>query len=205
MTFFIQEIEWTEQHKQRKAIDSYEIRESELYWVARQPFFESRGYQLRPRYRPGWVKSWTASPDYNVEDSITCAVCFYGHLVRAHSFTHCSWQMPILKVMDATRVSDGRIVILKRLNRIQFPNEIDITRYLSQEGFLEDKRNHCVSLLDIIDPGEGNEVFLVMPLLRPFDSRKFESLDDVVDFIHQMLEVCCIPKRFSRCYWHRLS
>lgn len=27
-------------------------------WVARFDFLKSRGYLLRPRYRPGWVHSW---------------------------------------------------------------------------------------------------------------------------------------------------
>lgn len=100
--------------------------------------------------------------------------------------------MPVLKLIDATRMSDGRTVVLKRVNRIEFPHEIDITRYLSQEEFLKDKRNHCVPFLDVLDPSEGDEIFLVMPLLRAFDSPEFESMDDVVDFIRQMLEVCWI-------------
>lgn len=80
MTSLIQELEWTEGHEQRKAIDPFELRKSEIYWVARQPFLESRGYQLRPRYRPGWVKSWTSPPKYNVEDAIPCSVRSYGHI-----------------------------------------------------------------------------------------------------------------------------
>ena len=90
MTSLIQELEWTEEHEQRRAVDPYEIRMSELYWVARQPFFESRGYQLRPRYRPGWVKSWTTRvPGDDVEDGFTTSVC---HNVSCHvkPLTHLS-------------------------------------------------------------------------------------------------------------------
>ena len=57
--------------------------------------------------------------------------------------------MPIFKILDATRISDGRIVVLKRVNRIEYPAEVDITRYLSQ--FNRDKRNHCVPFLDVLD------------------------------------------------------
>lgn len=30
----------------------------ERLWVERCEFLESRGYRLRPRFRPGWVPSW---------------------------------------------------------------------------------------------------------------------------------------------------
>ena len=33
--------------------------EVETPWRDRQPFLQARGYALRPRYRPGWVASWT--------------------------------------------------------------------------------------------------------------------------------------------------
>jgi len=29
------------------------------FWVAQYSFLLSRGYQLRPRYEPNWVPSWT--------------------------------------------------------------------------------------------------------------------------------------------------
>lgn len=32
--------------------------DGEIPWRERQPFLESRGYMLRPRYRPGWTPSW---------------------------------------------------------------------------------------------------------------------------------------------------
>lgn len=35
-----------------------ELAPPELAWRDRQPYLESRGYLLRPRYRPGWILSW---------------------------------------------------------------------------------------------------------------------------------------------------
>ncbi len=32
--------------------------ESEFYWRDSQPWLETCGYQLRPRYQPDWVPSW---------------------------------------------------------------------------------------------------------------------------------------------------
>ena len=44
--------------------------ESELWWRDRYRELESRGYKLRPRYRPDWEPSWKQSgvDFYQVED-----------------------------------------------------------------------------------------------------------------------------------------
>ncbi len=39
-----------------------ELEPDELSWRDRQVYLESRGYLLRPRYRPGWIASWTSDP-----------------------------------------------------------------------------------------------------------------------------------------------
>ena len=39
---------------------------AEQEWSSQAPFFESSGYVLRPRYRPGWVPSWRHDPPVNV-------------------------------------------------------------------------------------------------------------------------------------------
>lgn len=76
MTSLVLKLEWTEEREKRLEEDPYDLNEAELFWVAHQPFFESAGYQLRPRYRPGWVKSWTTRvPGIDVEDGFTTSVC----------------------------------------------------------------------------------------------------------------------------------
>lgn len=50
------------------------LSELEIPWRDRQPFLQSRGYTLRPRYRPGWVASWTLDTSLDpplCEDYIT--------------------------------------------------------------------------------------------------------------------------------------
>ena len=44
----------------------------ELTWRDRQRFLQSKGYMLRPRYRPGWVPSWQNPQNFalRMEDSI---------------------------------------------------------------------------------------------------------------------------------------
>lgn len=39
---------------------------SELFWKDRQQFLQSRGYMLRPRYRPGWIPSWKMNPTMKI-------------------------------------------------------------------------------------------------------------------------------------------
>lgn len=34
----------------------------ELYWQSKQEFLQSQGYNLRPRYVPGWIPSWRIDP-----------------------------------------------------------------------------------------------------------------------------------------------
>ncbi|KDQ20889.1 hypothetical protein BOTBODRAFT_26901 [Botryobasidium botryosum FD-172 SS1] len=151
------------------ATDSFALSELELFWIGLQPFFESQGYKLRPRYQPGWVKSWKGTPGFRVEDAI-------------------SPTMSEDKMMDATRISDGRVVVLKCVDRVVNASEVEIHRFLSQEDFQADERNHCVPLLDVLDPQNGNIVFLVIPLLRDFEDPKLLSVEDAIDFFRQTLE-----------------
>ena len=42
----------------RETFDKYGRSPRELTWLAIQPYLESQGYLLNPRYRPDWVPSW---------------------------------------------------------------------------------------------------------------------------------------------------
>lgn len=53
-----------------------------------------------------------------------------------------------------------------------------------------DPRNHCVPILDVLqDPEDGTISYLVMPFLRDVESPPFEIVDDIVQFIDQILQV----------------
>jgi len=134
------------------------LSEPEKYWLRMQPFLESKGYQLRPRYHPG--------PPETTEEGITLSMP--------------GW------VVDATRISDGLVVILKKIKRDS--KELKITQFLSSEPLRADKRNHCVPLLDALDPEENDEVFIVEPLYRIFDDPELETTEDAIVFIDQILE-----------------
>ncbi len=50
--------------------------EFEGFWRDRYDWLGSIGYQLRPRYKPGWIPSWRGTDKlrFNCEDGITVAV-----------------------------------------------------------------------------------------------------------------------------------
>ncbi|KAI0369571.1 hypothetical protein BV20DRAFT_1020643 [Pilatotrama ljubarskyi] len=142
----------------------------ERYWRDRQEFLESRGYTLRPRYKPDWTPSWTGKGEFA--------------WVRAEDAQALPWRS---SVIDATRMSDGTLVYLKRVPSDS--QELQILSYLSSEDMRRDPRNHCVPLLDVIrDDSQPNTSFIVMPFLRYIDSPSFELVEDILDCLDQILE-----------------
>ncbi|OCB92195.1 hypothetical protein A7U60_g417 [Sanghuangporus baumii] len=144
----------------------YELAEDEIWWRDRYSLFESRGYRLRDRLRPGWVPSWKSNPKRHPED---------------HEDTASSHH-PL--ITHAARVSDGSNVIIKKIKRNN--EEKSITVYLSS---LKDQKNHCVPIVDSFpDEADDDIEFLVMPLLRRFNSPSFRTVNEVIDFVKQTLE-----------------
>lgn len=142
----------------------------ELAWRDRQQFLAARGYMLRPRYHPGWVPSWSASLDINpfrCEDFI--ALPFFPHII------------------DATRISDGRLVCIKRVARQG--QELELTRYFSSPELRADPRNHSIPILDSFDDDVDERLsYIVMPFYRPMTDPPFDLVNDIVEFADQVLE-----------------
>lgn len=98
-----------------------------------------------------------------------------------------------LGVIDATRVSDGSFVMLKRVKADSL-SELEIIRVLSSEPLASDPRNHCNPLLDVLplpDPQDG--VLVVTHMLRPFDNPRFETIGEAVAFFSQIFVVRSSP------------
>ena len=92
------------------------------------------------------------------------------------------------QVIDASRISDGKKVLIKVVDR--GTTETDIATFLSSPDLAKDLRNHCVPILDVVrDDSFPRFEFLVMPLLRPFHMPPFFSADEMLDFVKQTLEV----------------
>jgi hypothetical protein len=90
--------------------------------------------------------------------------------------------------MDATRISDGKPVMLKRLLPEEGPYEHDINKLFSTEPLASNPKNHCVQLLDVIEL-PGDPPILVHPLLRPFFDPPLQTYGEFVTFFAQICEV----------------
>lgn len=104
-------------------------------------------------------------------------------------------------MIDATRVSDGKKVFLKRVPSSS--KGVEICRHLSSDELRQDPHNHCVPLLDVlVHPSDTDISFLVTPLLREINDPEFDTLEDMFEFGEQILDV-----RVFIAYWilHRLT
>ena len=93
--------------------------------------------------------------------------------------------------MDATRISDGRPVMLKRLPREEGPYELEINKFFSTEPLASEPRNHCVRLLDVIELPDDLPI-LVHPMLRPFSDPPFQTFGEFVTFFSHTCEVSSV-------------
>ena len=90
--------------------------------------------------------------------------------------------------IDATRISDGRPVVLKWLLPEEGPYELQINRLFSTEPLASNPRNYCARLLDIIQlPSE--QPIMVHPLLRHYCDPPFQTFGEFVTFFAQICEV----------------
>ncbi|KAI0054404.1 hypothetical protein BV25DRAFT_1866421, partial [Artomyces pyxidatus] len=141
----------------------------EVEWVKQQPYLESKGYMLRPRLRPGWIPSWRTNgkdPEY----------CEDAHV------------LPFRNVLvDATRISDGKLVYIKRVKTGD--QELAIALFLQAGSLRDDPRNHSVPILDVFpDLNHEGHSYIVMPFLQLMDRPEFTSIGEIVDFADQILE-----------------
>lgn len=90
--------------------------------------------------------------------------------------------------MDATRMSDKSLVYIKRVPTDS--DELKIALMLSSESLRENPRNHCVLILDHFEDEDDRTIsYMVMPFLRLLDEPPFELVDQVIDFVDQILIV----------------
>ncbi|KAG8994245.1 hypothetical protein FRB94_010036 [Tulasnella sp. JGI-2019a] len=151
-------------------IKTGKLSDPEQRWADQYEFLYSAGYQLRPRYRPGWKMSWNFGeyPD-GEEDGIQ------PNFIQLHH------------LLDATRMRDGVCVNMKRVK--VDTNEIKISRFLWSEELRNDPRNHSVPLLDVLyDPADVEHAIIVMPLLRKVDDPYLISVREVMEVMEQTLE-----------------
>ena len=92
--------------------------------------------------------------------------------------------------MDATRIRDGRQVMLKKVLPADEPHELNINRLFSSQEHSRDRDNHCVRLLDVLQLSENfnSQKLMVFPLLRPFNQPPIQTFREFADFFTQISE-----------------
>ncbi|KAF9480297.1 hypothetical protein BDN70DRAFT_905842 [Pholiota conissans] len=144
---------------------------AELYWRSKQPWLKTHGYELRPRYQPDWVPSWITNPP---EEPVI-------GLLKREDYR---W-LNAPTIIDATRVKDGVVVILKKIHKLgnSYDQEAEISLYLSSSKLAGNSGNHCVPIYEMLEiPDDNNSAILVMPLLRHFSSPRFDTIGECMDF-----------------------
>ncbi|KAF8627102.1 hypothetical protein AX15_004542 [Amanita polypyramis BW_CC] len=131
----------------------------EIWWRSHRELLESFGYKLRRNLFPDfYLDQGNEKMQYN----------------------------PIM-LMDATRIVDGRRVMLKRVGQKEL--EIAVFFKYSHETITNDRRNHCVPVFDVLEvPDEEETAIVVIPFLRPSFSPRFETRGELLEFFRQILE-----------------
>ncbi|KAH9013308.1 hypothetical protein EDB85DRAFT_2098347 [Lactarius pseudohatsudake] len=144
---------------------------TERWWGDCYHEIAERGYKLRPRYHPQWEPSWfkTSKDFYTVEDG-------QATTLRA--------------AMDATRIQDGRPVMLMKVLADERPHELRINQLFSSPAHSKERDNHCAPLLDVIELSTrfGSQQLMVFPLLRPFDRPRIQTFGEFDAFFTQICE-----------------
>ncbi|TFK74307.1 hypothetical protein BDN72DRAFT_955922 [Pluteus cervinus] len=144
---------------------------NEICWRDSQPWLKTCGYQLRPRFQPDWVPSWQGS-EYSLRNPPEDGL----RLERS-------------AVIDATRIEDGKHVILKRVDIKDHPYELDITKLWSSEALSGNPQNHCIPLLQVLYPPDHTDhVIFVLPFLRKFNAPRFDTVGEVIDCLDQLFK-----------------
>lgn len=88
-------------------------------------------------------------------------------------------------LVDATRIADGKLVYIKRVQTNDRESRIALMLSLH-----EDPTNHSVPILDtFVDETDESVSYVVMPFLRLADEPAFWAIDEILDFADQILEV----------------
>ncbi|KAJ7466655.1 other/AgaK1 protein kinase [Mycena galericulata] len=142
-----------------------------IFWRDHQLWLEECVYSLRPRFRPGWIPSRKTDPE---ETGILSG----DGLALSPS-----------QIIDAIRIEDGTSVAFKVISKTTFPEEARLQEYFSSKELASAPRNHCLTLLDQLSPPNAEDkLILVMKLMRGYDSPRFDTFREVVEFFHQIFE-----------------
>ncbi|KAF8517443.1 hypothetical protein BU17DRAFT_12518, partial [Hysterangium stoloniferum] len=92
-------------------------------------------------------------------------------------------------IMAATRISNGAVVQLKKISLSKHGNEFSIATHFSSKLLASEPQNHCIPVVEVIKiPKDKNIVVLVFPNFLSLRDAKFETRDDIMEFLGQIFE-----------------
>lgn len=95
-------------------------------------------------------------------------------------------------MLDATRVTDGAMVMLKRVSSTTYPQELQIHHHLlsAQVDGMNESDKHIVPIYAVLQvPDSSSESIIVMPYLRPSSDPEFNTVEEAVEFFRQVFKV----------------
>ncbi|KAI0358586.1 hypothetical protein OH77DRAFT_1397446 [Trametes cingulata] len=158
------------------------LTKAECWWRDHQAWLAERGYALRSRYRPGWTPSWQDKP-------------------QSFAMDHEDWHMAERAfLLDALRISDNSLVILKRVKKSWNPEEVQLHQYLYSDSLKSDPRNHTVPIIETLEvPDDDDSTIMVLPLFRDCNDPCWLTIGEILSFIGQVLEVSALDSADSIC------
>ncbi|KAF8527648.1 hypothetical protein BU17DRAFT_39570, partial [Hysterangium stoloniferum] len=115
-------------------------------------------------------------------------------------------------IMAATRISNGAVVQLKKISLSKHGNEFSIATHFSSKLLASEPQNHCIPVVEVIKiPKDESIVVLVFPNFLSLRDAKFETRDDIMEFLGQIFEGIqflhknnvahrwCIPQGSKKC------
>ncbi|KAJ7782450.1 hypothetical protein DFH07DRAFT_909276 [Mycena maculata] len=148
----------------------------EIFWRDHYAWLEERGYLLRERYTLGWTAPW--------KDDLR-------KLIHSES----SAIPPAAGLNDATRISDGSYVILKRADRLDGSTlktgvfrEIYMCQKFSSEPLASHPKNHCIRYIEVLRVPDAEDDLIVLPLLFPWELFPHSTIGEAIDFFSQVFE-----------------
>ncbi|KAF8524253.1 hypothetical protein BU17DRAFT_84816 [Hysterangium stoloniferum] len=101
-------------------------------------------------------------------------------------------------IMAATRISNGAVVQLKKISLSKHGNEFSIATHFSSKLLASEPQNHCIPVVEVIKiPKDESIVVLVFPNFLSLRDAKFETRDDIMEFLGQIFEMEFIDVRLT--------
>ncbi|KIJ18445.1 hypothetical protein PAXINDRAFT_8690 [Paxillus involutus ATCC 200175] len=115
-----------------------QLGEPEVWWSQHYQWLKDNRYLLRPRYAPDWTPSWQGTKK---------------------NWLRCEDGLPAkfaTRILDGTRLFDGKYITLKLVNKTIHPHELDIAQFFSSGPLAGEIANLYVPSCDVL-PVLGDE------------------------------------------------